>query len=390
MKHIKKVLLLVLVLALALVGSMSVLGQDDSPDPIESVCLITDVGRVNDGTFNEFAYAGMLDAVDEFDLDSDFIETESETDYDSNINTCVDEGFEAIVTVGFLIQDATVEAARTNPDVFFIGIDQDASGVEDAPENFVGVQFREDQSGFLAGVLAALWANENDEEVIAGVYGIDVPAVKRFRNGYEQGALYVNPEWERGTNILGNYESSFVDPTVGISAANQYIGEGAFVVFGAGGPMGSAGIQEAASQGVWVIGVDQDEYFTTFGEGSTEGAEFLMSSAIKRVDQGVFDMLAALAEGEFEDFPGGTNYLLDAEANGVGLAPKHEADVPDELYEQADEVRQMLIDGDISTGVDPVSGDLMDEMDMEATEEAMEDDMDDEEPEPEATEEGDS
>ena len=351
MKHLKKGLLLVLVLALALVGSMTVFAQGDSPEPIESVCLITDVGRVNDGTFNEYAYNGMLDAVDEYDLDSDFIETESETDYESNINTCVDEGFEAIVTVGFLIQDATVEAARANPDIFFIGIDQDISGVEDAPENMVGVQFREDQAGFLAGAIAALWANENDEEVIAGVYGIDVPAVKRFRNGYEQGALYINPEWERGTNILGNYESSFVDPTVGISAANQYIGEGAFVIFGAGGPMGSAGIQEAASQGVWVIGVDQDEYFTTFGEGSTEGAEYLMTSAIKRVDQGVIDMVEALATGRFQDFPGGQNYVLGVVRGGVGFAPPHDSELPETVYNRVRNVIQGMIDGAIVINV---------------------------------------
>ncbi|MCA9913226.1 MAG: BMP family ABC transporter substrate-binding protein, partial [Anaerolineae bacterium] len=337
---------------------------------VDSLCLITDVGRVNDGTFNQYAHEGALRAQEDFDLEYTFIETEAETDYASNIQTCVDEGFDVIVTVGFLIQDATAEAAVANPDIYFVGIDQ---YVVDGPENFVGIQFREDQAGFLVGVMAALVANENDSDVIAGVYGIDVPAVKRYRNGYEQGALYVNPEWEVGTNILGAYADSFSDQAQGVSLAQQFIGEGASVIFGAGGPLGSAAIAEAASQGIFVIGVDQDEYFTTFDNGSGEGAEFLITSALKRVDQGVYDMVAAVVEGRMEDFPGGNNYLLDAERAGVGFAEAHDAAVSEDITAQVNDVLAGLVDGSISTGVDPVSGDLeaaSDEAAMEATAEA--------------------
>jgi len=330
---------------------------------VDSLCLITDVGRVNDGTFNQYAHEGALQAQEDFDLEYTFIETEAETDYTSNIQTCIDEGFDVIVTVGFLIQDATAEAAAANPDIYFVGIDQ---FLVDGPENFVGIQFREDQAGFLVGVMAALVANENDSDVIAGVYGIDVPAVKRYRNGYEQGALYINPEWEVGTNILGAYADSFTDQAQGVSLAQQFIGEGASVIFGAGGPLGSAAIAEAASQGVYVIGVDQDEYFTTFDNGSGEGVEFLITSALKRVDQGVYDMVAAVVEGRMEDFPGGSNYLLDAERAGVGFAEAHDADVSEDITAQVEEVLTGLVDGSISTGVDPVSGDL------EGAEEEME------------------
>lgn len=357
---------LFLVAGFALFG----VGLSSAQDPAEDVCLITDVGRVNDGTFNQYAYEGMLNVADDFDLDTSFIETESETDYQANLGTCIDEGFDVIITVGFLIQDATLEAALENPNITFIGIDQDLSTTENAPDNFVGVQFREDQAGFLVGVIAGLTANEIDSDVVAGVYGIDVPAVKRFRNGYEQGVLFVNPEWERGVNILGNYEDSFTDLADGVSAANQYIGEGASVIFGAGGPLGSAAIAAAAAEGVYVIGVDQDEYFTTFEEGRTEGAEFLITSAIKRVDQGVYDMVALAAEGNFEDFPGGGNVVFDAARAGIGFAPRHDADLPDAIYERAEEVLAGLVDGSISTGVDPVSGDLLeDETETEEDEE---------------------
>ena len=363
MKYSRKFIVLFALLAMAL----SLVPAVSAQDGIESLCLVTDLGRVNDGTFNQFAHEGAVAVSDDFELDYDFIETVSEADYEANIQTCVDDGADAVVTVGFLIQDATAAAAEANPDVYFVGVDQ---FVVDGPENFVGLQFREDQAGFLVGALAALVANDAGEDTIAGVYGIDVPAVVRFRNGYEQGALYINPDWETGTNILGAYADSFVDQAQGISLANQFIGEGAFVIFGAGGPLGSAAIAEAASQGVYAIGVDQDEYNTTFAGGETEGAEYLISSALKRVDNGVYEAISFLAEGDMDAWGefAGSNYLLDASVDGVGFAPAHDAEVDEALYDEVAHILDLLVAECISTGVDSVSGELMSEEDMEMME----------------------
>ena len=320
-------------------------------DGIETLCLVTDIGRVNDGTFNQSAHEGALEAADVYDLEYKFIETQAETDYDANIQTCIDEGFEIIVTVGFLIADATRAAAENNPAVYFLGVDQ---FVVDGPTNYVGIQFRDDQSGFLAGVLAAQVADSIGSDTIAGVYGIDIPPVKKLRNGFEQGARYINAD----LNLLGVYIDSFIAPDRGASVAMQFIGEGASVIFGAGGPTGTGGILAAAQEGVFVIGVDQDEWVTSFGAGETDGSEYIISSAVKRVDQGVYDMVAAIADGEMDDFPGGGVYLLDVALNGVGLAGKHEADIDDAFFDVAAEVVEMMIAGTISTGIDPVSGDL--------------------------------
>ena len=330
---------------------------------VETLCLVTDIGRVNDGTFNQFAHEGALDAADVYDLEYKFIETQAETDYDANIQTCIDEGFEIIITVGFLIADATYAAAEANPDVYFLGVDQFVMG---GPSNYTGIQFREDQSGFLAGVLAAQVADSMGADTIAGIYGIDIPPVKKFRNGFEQGARYINAD----LNLLGVYIDSFIAPDRGASAAMQFIGEGASVIFGAGGPTGTGGILQAAQEGVYVIGVDQDEWVTSFGAGETDGAEYIISSAVKRVDQGVYDMVAAIADGMLDDFPGGGIYLMDVALNGVGLADKHDADIDDAFFEFASGVAEMMIAGSVTTGVDPVSGDLMamDTMDDQAAE----------------------
>ena len=337
-------LLLVAVVALAACGTGGTGGG--TTGSTEKVCLVTDVGKVNDGTFNQFTYEGFTKAAQEFSLESKYIETQAQTDYENNINTCVQEGFTIIVTVGFLIGDATFKAASENPNVYFIGIDQFFA--EPLP-NLVGVLFREDQSGFLAGALAAQMSKSG---TVAGVYGIDIPPVKKFRNGFENGAKYVNPD----INVLGVYLDSFVAPDKGASAAEQFIGEGADVIFGAGGPTGSGGIAAAAKKNVFVIGVDQDEYFTTFASGANEGSAMLISSAMKRVDVGAYDMIKARVTGT--GWPEGSIYLMDAKSGGVGFAPAHDADVPQAVTDKMNEILAGLADGSIDTGVDPATGDL--------------------------------
>jgi basic membrane lipoprotein Med (substrate-binding protein (PBP1-ABC) superfamily) len=350
-KRMSLILLMVALLVTSIVPALHVAAQDSV---VNKLCLVTDLGRVNDGTFNQFAHEGAKKAADEFGLDYTFIETQAQTDYAKNIQTCLDEGYDTIVTVGFLIAEATGAAAKDNPDVHFIGVDQyvgpDADG-NAAPANYAGLQFREDQAGFLAGALAAQMTKSG---TIAGVYGIDIPPVKKYRNGFEQGAAFIDPK----VKVLGTYIPSFVDPAAGGTAAAQFLGEGADVIFGAGGPTGSGGIIEAAKKGALVIGVDQDEYTSTFGNGSADGAKNIISSAMKLVDQAVYLAVKSLVDGG-ADFPGGSNLIMSAQNDGVGFAPKHDSDVPDDVTAKMDTILAGLKDGSVWTGVDPVGGDLL-------------------------------
>ncbi|MFN8374536.1 MAG: BMP family ABC transporter substrate-binding protein [Anaerolineae bacterium] len=252
----------------------------------------------------------------------------------------------------------------SNP-TLFIGVDQ---FVADGPTNYVGIQFREDQAGFLVGAMAALMTQSG---TIAGVYGIDIPPVIKFRNGYEQGARYINPE----INVLGVYIDSFTAPDRGAAAAEQFIGDGADVVFGAGGPTGSGAITFASTQeNVWVIGVDQDEYNTTFGGGETPGADRLITSALKRVDNGVYQLLQIAAGTDESAWPGGSIYVLEVANDGISFAEAHDAAVPQEVTDQVTVILEGIRDGSISTGVDPVTGELLEPVApaMEATEMATE------------------
>jgi basic membrane protein A len=308
-----------------------------------TVRLVTDIGKVDDRTFNQYAYEGMEAAKDCFDFETSFIETASEADYDKNITTALEGDPDMVITVGFLLADATLAAANSHPDTQFIGIDQFQP---EYPTNYVGVNFNEDEGGYLAGVLAAGLS----ESGVIGVVGgrEDVPPVVKLVNGYEAGAKSVNPDIQ----VLKIYNESFTAPDKGASDAAQFIGEGADVIFGAGGQTGSGGVAHATEQGVWGIGVDQDEYFSTFNGGSGPGADKLASSAVKRVDLGVFVQIVDMLKGEFE----GGFFALTAENGGITYAPFHDADVPDDVASKLEETRKGLADGSIKTGLDPATG----------------------------------
>ena len=314
----------------------------EAPDGF-TVRLVTDIGKVDDGTFNEYAYDGLKAAEECFGFETSFIETVSEADYEKNITTALDGGPEVLVTVGFLLTNATQAAAEANPDTSFIGVDQ---FLPEYPTNMAGIQYNEDEGGYLAGVLAASLSESGTIGVVGGRE--DVPPVVKLVNGYEVGAKSVNPD----INVLKIYNDSFTTPDKGASDAQQFIGEGADVIFGAGGQTGSGGVTAAAGQGVWGIGVDQDEYFTTFNGGSAPGSEYLASSAIKRVDYGVFFQILQALKGEFE----GGFFALTAENGGITYAPFHDADIPDDVAALLEETRLGLADGSIKTGLDPATG----------------------------------
>ena len=316
----------------------------EAPDDFK-VGLVTDIGSVDDGTFNQYAFEGMEAAGECFDVDTDYIETANEADYDNNLNTILSDEPDVVVTVGFLLADATKKFAQDHPDVFFVGVDQFQ---EDYGDNYSGVLFREDQGGYLAGAMAGLLTESNVVGVVGGRQ--DVPPVVRLVNGYEAGAKAENPD----VDVLSVYNQSFTDPAKGRSDAEQMLGEGADVIFGAGGQTGSGGIQAAAEQGAWAIGVDQDEYFTTFDGGNARGSEFLATSAVKRVDLGVFEQIAAAVQDEFE----GGIFTLEAANDGITYAPFHDADIPEDVAARMEEIRQGLADGSIDTGIDPVTGEF--------------------------------
>ncbi len=305
------------------------------------VALVTDVGKVNDGTFNQFAFQGLERAQQELGVQIDYIETQQQGDYEKNLEQFATGDYDLIVGVGFLMGDAIKAAASRHPDVNFAIVDF-AYG-DSPPANVKGLVFQEDQAGYLAGTMAALLSQSNTIGVVGGIEA--VPAVKKFVLGYEAGAKAQKSD----INVRQVYIPSFTDPGAGGEAARSMIAEGADVIFGAGGQTGSGAIQEAAKQGAFVIGVDQDEYNTTFRGGSTEGADKIVTSAVKRVDNAVFDTIKSVVDGNFSN----ELYVGSVENGGIDYAEAHDASaaVTAEIKAKVDEVKQGLSTGSIQTGV---------------------------------------
>jgi len=308
-----------------------------------TVRLVTDIGKVDDRTFNQYAYEGMKAAEKCFGFQSTYIETASEADYAKNIATALQGGPDVIVTVGFLLATDTLAAANANAGTNFIGVDQFQTAF---PDNYIGILFNEDEGGYMAGVLAASLSKSGVIGVVGGRQ--DVPPVVKLVNGYEVGAKSVNKD----IRVLKIYNESFTAPDKGASDAQQFIGEGADVIFGAGGKTGSGGVASATAQGVWGIGVDQDEYFSTFNSGKAPGADKLASSAVKRVDLGVFEKILDAIKG---DFKGGI-FGLTAANGGITYAPFHDAKIPAAIAATLEKTRKGLADGSIKTGLDPATG----------------------------------
>jgi basic membrane protein A len=341
------VLALVMVAAL-LVPACAPATADCASADVFCVGLVTDVGKIDDKSFNQSTWEGVQQAKEDGVADQvQYIETTDSKDYGKNIATFADENYDVIVTVGFALGEATNAAAAQYPDVNFIGVDQFVEWpFDDDPSNdlanFAGLNFPEDNAGFLVGALAAMMSESGQ---IGSVCGTDaVPPVWRFGEGYRAGAAYIDPAVEVFVvyhNDVG-FDKTFTDPEWGAATANSMIDQGADVIFGAGGKTGNGAVTAAAQRGVYGIGVDTDQYYTL-----PEAAPRMLSSAMKLLNSGTLELINLAKEG---NFPSG-NYFGDA-----GYAPFHdlENEVPAEVKAKMEEIAAGLLDGSIKTNVPPV------------------------------------
>jgi len=335
------------VLAAFIIVAAMILPACQSAAPSEADCgkaevlcvgLVTDVGEIDDKSFNQSAWEGVQQAEKDLGALIKYVETKDAKDYAANIGLFGDKNYDVIVTVGFALGDATIEAAAKYPNIKFIGVDQFQA---DTTSNVAGLIFNEDKAGFLAGALAAQLTKTG---TIAAVLGTDlVPPVVAYKEGYEAGAKYIKPD----INVISTYhpgglDVAFTDPEWGATTAKQAIDNGADVVFGAGGKTGNGALIEVAGHsGLYCIGVDSDQWDTV-----PEAQPCLVSSAMKLITPGVFDLVKAASDGSF---PAG-NYV-----GAVGLADYHDfaSKIDQSIKDKITEINQGLLDGTISTGYNP-------------------------------------
>ncbi len=330
----KKLSILLAALAVLMLASCSKKAEDTAAAPaaeaapVENVVhvhMVTDVGGVNDQSFNQSAWEGLQKAEKDLGIKVSYKESKQNADYMPNMESALDEDVDLIWGIGFMMADAILEEAQNNPDQNYAIID---NAYEDTPPNLVGVVFEAAQASYLVGYIAGKMCETGK---VGFIGGIKFALIEEFEYGFKAGVKQANPDIE----ILTQYAESFTDAAKGKSIANSMYQQGADIIFHAAGGVGNGLIEAAKEQGKWAIGVDRDQ--------NDLAPDNVLTSAMKRVDNGIYNLSKALAEG---NFPGGTTVSYGLAEGGVGVAPTSSKHVPTEILDEVSRLEDMIIAGD--------------------------------------------
>lgn len=314
------------VLSLSMILSTGVVAMaDETKDPSEvKVGVITDVGGVNDGSFNQSAWEGLTRANEELGITTNYLESHTDSDYIPNLETFIDEEYDLIICIGYQLADAMREEAEANPDQKFAIVD-DATCAD--LDNVTCLMFEQAQASYLVGYVAGLTTKSN---TIGFVLGMSTGVMNQFGYGYCAGALDANPD----IKILQNNANSFGDTAAGKTAANNMIADGADVIFHAAGATGLGVIDACKEAGIWAIGVDSDQ--------SPLAPETILTSALKRVDNACYDATKKAILGTLE----GGVATYDLAAGGVDIAPTTD-NLSKDVLEKIEDAKKDIIAGDL-------------------------------------------
>jgi basic membrane protein A and related proteins len=295
------------------------------------VGLVTDIGGLNDRSFNQLANEGLERAKSELGVEGQVLTSESDADYVPNLSRLAQQKYDLVIGVGFLMSDAMNTVATKFPDTNFAIIDFPQAALKDKPANVRGLLFKENEAGYLAGYLAALVVKDKGGDmVISSVGGQKIPPVDGYIAGYQAGAKKVLPK----IKTLNDYSQDFVDQAKCKEIALNHIAEGAQVVFQVAGQCGLGALDAAKEKGVLGIGVDADQGYL--------GAHIL-TSAQKKVDVSVFETAKAAQDGTFK---GGEDQIFDLKSDGVGLGKLNAEG--QKFADKIEEIKQQIISGEIT------------------------------------------
>jgi basic membrane protein A len=279
--------------------------------------MVTDVGGLGDKSFNDLSWAGLEKAKADLGIETKVLESKQITDYESNLQQLATAGYSPIFAVGFLMTDAVTKMSTATPDTNYAGIDIFFNA---PPKNVVGINFKEQEAGYLAGIVAGLATKDtfdprlNKQSTIGFVGGMPIPPVQRYEAGFVAGAKSVNPD----VKVVSLYAGKFDDQAKGKELGLALISQGCDVVFAAAGQTGLGTIKACQEKKALFIGVDADQFETVAGSG-----DVMLTSAVKKIDNAVFLVIKQTADGAF---PGGQNLSFGIKEDGVGLAPYHDFD----------------------------------------------------------------
>jgi basic membrane protein A and related proteins len=332
MRTTKWVLFVVALLAISLV----VVGcQKKAAAPVAAniaVGMVTDVGGINDQSFNQSAWEGLQKAGTDLNIKASYKESKQNADYAPNLETMLDAKNNLIWGIGYMMADAVKEAAVKNPKQMYAIIDM-AYG-PDSPANIVGVTFKAEQGSFLVGYIAGKMTKTGKVGFVGGMSG---PLIAAFQFGYESGVRQANPK----VKIMAQYAESFSDAAKGKAIATQMYQAGADIVYHAAGGVGAGVIEAAKEKNKFAIGVDRDQNYLA--------PDNVITSAMKRVDNGVYNVVKQLKDGTLK---GGTTVSYGLAEGGVDIAPTSNKLVPQPILDEVAKLKQAVIDGKVVVPVD--------------------------------------
>lgn len=294
-------------------------GEGGQGEEAIKIGLVTDIGGLNDRGFNQLAAKGLEDAKNELGVETRVLESKSDADYIPNLSELAEGGYDLIISVGFLMTEATAEAANAFPETKFAIVD---SAFDPPIENAQGLLFKEQETGYLVGYMAGLTTKTG---TVSSVGGQKIPPVDRFIAGFKKGATDSNPD----VKVLNAYSQDFVDQAKCKEVALDQISKGSDVVFQVAGGCGLGALDAAKEKNVWGIGVDADQAFL---------GEHVLTSALKRVDVAVFKTIQSVVDGGFEG-GGVTSFGLAEDGVGLGkTSPNAPADAVEETKAQIEKV----------------------------------------------------
>jgi basic membrane protein A len=308
-------------------------------------CEVTDTGGIDDRSFNATAWKGLEDAQTQLGVEAKYLESQTQQDYEPNIQAFIDQGCDLIITVGFLLGDATEKAAKKNPDQKFAIVD---FAYDPMPKNILALTFSTDQAAFLAGYLAAGMTKSGK---VGTFGGLNIPTVTIFMNGFWAGVAKYNEDNKTDVQVLGwdaakqdgTFTGDFENQDNGRRVTEDLISEGADIVLPVAGPVGLGAAAAAQDAGdVQLVWVDTDGCVS-----ASEYCSLFLTSVMKNMDVAVFDAMNGVVD---DTFAGGTIYSGTLENAGVGIAPYHDFDsqVPADLKSKIEELKKGIIDGSVS------------------------------------------
>jgi basic membrane protein A len=322
-----------LVIAFAILGAAVRGDQASAKTQALSACLVTDIGGLNDKSFNHLAYVGLQTSQKKLGVQGRVIQSKSPADYIPNLQACVRQGAKVTIGVGFLMTDAMDAVASRFPNNKFAIVDVNVADLKHKPKNVQGLLFKEQEAGYLVGYAAGLWTKLHPidgQQVIGSVGGIKIPPVDRYIAGYQFGAKKADP----GIKTLNDYSQDFVAQAKCKEKALNMIANAAGVVFQVAGQCGLGALDAAKEKKLLGIGVDADQGYL--------GAH-VMTSALKRVDVAVSSAILAANKGGLKL---GINAIFDAKKGGVGVG-KWSAKVPVSIRNAVAAQQRLLAQGKI-------------------------------------------